>query len=165
VNHPNGAVAVLIGDARCRFQLDLHAFSADQFPSERDQAAVAECDRSAAFRWSEFSVPDALGAQIAAATLAATADGVVSWQRAKGGWCRGEQAFSTIRSAAHRDLEKVLGGEFSPANPFGPVVEVAPLATGWLECPRCSRRFSPQSDRNWDGEKHLGCGQVIRIRA
>lgn len=164
VDHPEGVVVVSLGDAPCRFQLDLYENADREFPGERDRAAVAGCDRSAAFRWSESSLADALAAQIAAGALAVATDGMVPWPRAKGGWCRGAQAFGTLRRAAYREVEKVLGPGFAPTNPFGPAVEVTPLDTGWLQCPRCERRFSPQSERNWDGDKHLTCGQVMRVR-
>lgn len=45
------------------------------------------------------------------------------------------------------------------------LIDVAPNAHGWLECPRCNRRFLPTDGNVWTGLRHRPCGQKIRIVA
>jgi hypothetical protein len=46
-----------------------------------------------------------------------------------------------------------------------PIETVALGQDGWLECPYCEKRFSPESPSSWGGGRHLSCGQRITIAA
>lgn len=42
-------------------------------------------------------------------------------------------------------------------------VEASPGPDGWLKCPACGYRFSPNDRRVWTGRRHKRCGQKIRV--
>ena len=39
----------------------------------------------------------------------------------------------------------------------------APVASGWVTCPYCDKRFKLSDPRRWDGDKHDTCGQRLNI--
>jgi hypothetical protein len=55
-------------------------------------------------------------------------------------------------------------GELEPffAND-APVETVVAGVDGWLSCPGCARRFSPRDAQAWTGQRHIRCGQRIRV--
>lgn len=164
VNHPDWEFAVLLGDATCRFQLDHYEFDPGQLTREQHRAAMQGCNRSLAFRWNQVNRPGSVAAHLMAATLALAADGVVFWQRAKDGTCKGAEAFKVLSAKAYREI-KGPGHRFSKANPFGPPMEVTPSHSDRcaVQCPRCGLSFGIDNRQVFDGEKHLMCGQMIIV--
>lgn len=166
VDHPDGMVTVRLGEATCRFQLDLYRISTQSrefLNTYHDPQVFETCDSSAAFRWSEFNGADALGAQLAAATLALATKGVVLWQRAKGGFLIGEAACETISRSAFNGAGKRVGPnyKFSRKDLLSPKIAAKVFNNEWIPCPRCNKKFNLKSASHWDGEKHLTCGQLI----
>ena len=162
-NQSTEIISVYIGEAKCDFELSIFQHDPEKFVVDIDKEATKDCDRAAGFSWSEFDFSASLAAQLAAATLAIATVGLVSWQCAKGGWCKGEKAFSIITKKPYNDIKKLVGSSFNKLNPFGPVIDVIPLASGAIKCPRCNKTFKPTNSRSWDGEKHLSCGQMLNI--
>jgi hypothetical protein len=44
-----------------------------------------------------------------------------------------------------------------------PEIDVMPGLDGWLECPTCGFRFSPNDRNAWTGRRHERCGQKLRV--
>lgn len=166
VDHPDGLVTVKLGAATCRFQLDLYRITTqtrEDFLDRYYPHVFENCDSSAAFRWYEGNGADALGAQLATATFALATKGIVLWQRAKGGFRVGEEAYETISKYAFNEAKGRAGEnyKFSKKELLGPRMTAQVFNTERIECPRCGKNFSVKSASHWDGEKHLTCGQLI----
>ncbi|HYP50568.1 MAG TPA: hypothetical protein VEQ34_06470 [Pyrinomonadaceae bacterium] len=44
-----------------------------------------------------------------------------------------------------------------------PEMESAVNSAGWIKCPFCQISFKISSQEHWDGEKHISCGQKIKL--
>jgi nitrite reductase/ring-hydroxylating ferredoxin subunit len=42
-------------------------------------------------------------------------------------------------------------------------MEAAVNSAAWIKCPFCRISFKISSGEHWNGEKHLSCGQKIKI--
>lgn len=161
VNHPEGSVTTRIGAATCIYQLDIRKFQSDELVFESQREATKDCDLSFCYRWQEKNAANSLAVNLSAATLAIAADGVIYWDRADGGMCRGPDAFKALTAKAWRRV-KYPGRKLSKQDPFGPPLDPVMNIDNRFDfsCPRCDAPFNLDS-HTFDGEKHTMCGQLI----
>ena len=163
-NHP--PLPVWLDGVHCLLQFGVYTLDSECFLDDDNRIPVKEGDLGVSFGWHESNRPNAIASTLAAATLALAADGVVEWQRVKGGWCRGAHAYKTLRNAALRELRsfaksEAAKAEISATNLFGPPKPVTLTAKGLIKCPRCEWTFDPVTSFSWEGGVHLRCGQRI----
>ena len=162
--HKEGPVTVILDGVCCRFDFALSGRPpAVDLPGDEELALPEEggCNCSAAFRWDEACLPDDAAALSAAAGLALITDGKVAWSGTKTGYTQGANAFRTIRNQVTRRIKSGKTAAGFEDRRWGDAAEAAVYADGWLQCPRCGRRFSMGDEVAWDGEKHRGCGQKL----